>query len=46
MERIMKKKPIRNRILHAARTPLFGMRVEKNKKKEAKKSGDYYGKKK
>lgn len=35
----MKKKPIKNKILHSVRTPLFRTRIEKDKKREAKKVG-------
>jgi len=37
----MKKKKIRNKILHSVRTPLFRQRVFKDKKKESKKNGDF-----
>lgn len=35
----MKKKSIKNKILHSVRTPLFRMRIVKDKKREAKKVG-------
>jgi hypothetical protein len=35
----MKKKPIKNKILHAVRTPMFRKRVHLDKKKESKKEG-------
>jgi len=37
-----KTKSIKNKIKQAVRTPLFRMRVVKDKKKELKKSGKYY----
>jgi stalled ribosome alternative rescue factor ArfA len=36
-----KKAEIRNKLLHAVRTPMFRSRVEKDKKKESKKTGSY-----
>jgi len=37
----MKRKPIKNKILHAVRTPTFKSRVYKDRKKEMYKTGKY-----